>query len=134
VEAERWARSAGIAFLPTIDCWPEAFTASQFGPVVTTAIITSPAPYESIATGVPIMGTVQFSPDQAQFYKIEITGGPFPDWTTLGNVHAETVVNGQLEWLAAEGLPSGDYMIRLAIVDHNAGFLQQPYVVPFRRP
>ena len=136
VEAEKYARQNGIAFLPTIDCWPEVFASAHqnFGPTVVTAIITSPSPYQTVTENMPIIGTVQFAPGQVQFYKIELVGGPFTDWTTLGNVQTSPSANGQLEMLHAEGLPPGNYQLRLVLVGNNNEILQQPYVVPFTKP
>jgi hypothetical protein len=132
--AETWARNNGLAYLPTIACSPELLQAGAgggFGPAVTTAIITSPQPGQVLTAETPIMGTVQFTADLGKFYKIEVIGGPFPDWITIGNTHTENVVNGQLENLYVPGLAPGDYRLRLVIVDNSGGFLQAPYEVPF---
>ncbi len=132
VAAEQFARQASLAFLPTIACSPELLAGGTvYGPNVVTAVISSPAPGEVLSGETPIIGTVQFSPDQAQFYKIEIIGGQFGGWTTIGSTHSENVVNGQLESLYVPGLEPGSYRIRLALVDWTGGFLQAPYEVPF---
>lgn len=132
IEAERYARNANLAFLPTIQCDPSLLQGgTQYGPPVVTAMITSPAPGAVLSSETPIMGTVQFSPDQAQFYKIEVIGGPFSDWVTIGTTHNQSVVNGQLENLYVPGLSSGNYRMRLVLVDHGGGFLQTPFEVPF---
>lgn len=132
VEAERFARNANLAFLPTIQCDPSLLQGSpQYGPPVVTAIITSPPPGAVLSGETPIFGTVQFSPDQALFYKVEVIGGPFPDWVTIGTTHNQSVVNGQLENLYVPGLAPGNYRMRLVLVDHGGGFLQAPYEVPF---
>lgn len=133
VEAERYSRNQGLAFLPTIDCTQELLQPPiQYGPTVVTAVITSPSPGQSISGAVPITGTVQFSADQVQFYKFELLGGQFGVWTTINEVHYNPVVDGQLDVLPA--LPSGSYQLRLVVVDHNGGVVQQPYVVPFTVP
>lgn len=133
VAAEQYARNNGLAFLPTITCSPELLQGGGggFGPVVTTAVITSPQPGAVLSGETPILGTVQFSPDQASFYKIEVIGGPFGDWVTIGTTHSNSVVNGQLENLYVPGLAPGSYRMRLVIVDNSGGFLQTPYEVPF---
>ena len=132
VEAEKFARSANLAFLPTIACSPELLQGGTvYGPNVVTAIISSPQPGQVLSGETPIIGTVQFSHDQAQFYKIEVIGGPYGGWTTIGNTHTENVVNGQLESLYVPALQPGSYRLRLAIVDWTGGFLQAPYEVPF---
>ncbi|MCU0511451.1 MAG: transglycosylase domain-containing protein [Anaerolineae bacterium] len=138
VEAENYARSAGLAILPTIDCWPELLVAAPppepgWGPGITTAVINSPASGETITGNVPIVGTVQFDASIADFYHIYIQGGPFTTWTPLGNPGYSSVVDGQLEMLMAEGLPPGTYMLRLALV-RNGGFVQQPYDTTFIKP
>ncbi len=132
VEAENFARQANLAFLPTIACSPELLVGGTvYGPNVVTAVISSPAPGAVLHEETPIIGTVQFAHDQAQFYKIEIIGGAFGGWTTIGSTHSENVVNGQLERLYVPGLEPGSYRIRLALVDWTGGFLQAPYEVPF---
>lgn len=131
-EAEQYARSRNLAFLPTIACTPDLL-AAQGGPTVITAIITSPAPGQTIVDGVPIIGTVQFSPQQAEYYKLEIIGGTFGGWTTIGNTHRESVINGQLEFLPGyPGLQPGDYQLRLAVVGLDGNYVQEPYTIPFR--
>jgi hypothetical protein len=82
-----------------------------------------------------IIGTAQFSPQQAQYYKIEIVGGQFGDWTPLGDIHSTPVVNGQLETLFTPALNRGTaYRLRLVIVGLDANWLQAPYEVEFFVP
>ncbi len=132
VEAEIYARGRNLAFLPSIQCSPDLLTGGSFGPIILTAFISSPSPGQIVpGEGMPILGTAQFSPDQAAFYKIEIRGGQFPNWTTLGQEHYESVVDGQLEFLYVPALQPGDYELRLAIIGHNAEPVQAPYTVPF---
>ncbi|MBZ0297464.1 MAG: transglycosylase domain-containing protein [Anaerolineae bacterium] len=132
VEAENFARSANLAFLPSIACSPELLQGgATYGPNVVTAVINSPQPGAVLTGETPIIGTVQFSRDQAQFYKVEIIGGQYGGWTTVGSTHSDSIVNGQLENLYVPALESGSYRIRLAIVDWTGGFLQAPYEVPF---
>lgn len=134
--AEQYAQSRGLAYLPTIACTPELLTVQSYGPQIMTAIISVPQPYQTITDLTPIIGTVQFTPDQVQFYKLEIRGGKWGDWVTIGNVHSENVVNGQLELLPGPSpdMIPGDYQLRLVLVNWNGGFVQDPYVVPFRIP
>ena len=132
VEAENFARQSNLAYLPTIACSPELLVGGgTYGPNVVTAIISSPQPGAVLSGETPIIGTVQFSQDQAQFYKIEIIGGSYGGWTTIGNTHRDNVINGQLESLYVPALSPGSYRVRLAIVDWTGGFLQAPYEVPF---
>jgi len=132
VEAERYARERGLAYLPTIDCWQDVFTASvqNFGPQVTTAVITSPTNGQVLSDAIPIIGTVQFSGDQADFYHLYIQGGQFTDWTALGTQHRDSVTNGQLEFLHVPSLQPGNYRLRLALVK-GGDFIQQPYEIVF---
>jgi hypothetical protein len=135
VEAERNARTANIAFLPTIQCDPSLLQGgTQLGPPVVTAVITSPQPGQVLTAETPIIGTVQFTADQALFYKVEVIGGPFADWVTIGSTHNNSVTNGQLENLYVPGLGSGNFTMRLVLVDYGGGFLQAPYEVPFSVP
>ncbi len=136
-EAEEYARANGYAYLPTIDCSPEiiAGSAGGYAPNIITAVITSPQPGAVITEQVPILGTAQFTPQQAQFYSLEIIGGQFPDWTPIGEVHYESVVNGTLEFLAGPpGLVPGQYRLRLVVVGLDGNFVQQPYEIPFSVP
>ena len=134
IAAERYASDNNLAILPSIACSPELLAmggGGGYGPPVVTAIITSPAPGAVLTGETPIMGTVQFTPEQALFYKIEVIGGAIGDWTTIGSTHTNSVVNGQLENLYVPGLIPGNYRMRLVIVDHGGGFLQAPFEVPF---
>ncbi|MCC6615066.1 MAG: transglycosylase domain-containing protein [Anaerolineae bacterium] len=134
VQAELFARNNGIAFLPTIACSAELLTVGGYGPSIVTAYISSPTPGQVITDNTPIVGTVQFTYDQAQFYKLEIIGGGFSDWTTIGSTHSESVINGQLEMLPGPGLVSGNYRLRLVVVGTDGNFAQAPYEVPFVVP
>ncbi len=134
VSAENYARNNGLAFLPTITCTADLLQgggSGGYGPVVTTAIITSPSPGQVLTGETPIYGTVQFTADLGKFYKVEVIGGNLGDWTTIGSTHTNSVVNGQLENLYVPGLVNGSYRMRLVIVDNGGGFLQAPYEVPF---
>ncbi|MBE0690319.1 MAG: hypothetical protein IH587_09390, partial [Anaerolineae bacterium] len=129
-----YARNNGISFLPTIACSPELLSVGGYGPSLVTAYISSPMPGQVITENTPIVGTVQFTYDQAQFYKLEIIGGGFSDWTTIGATHGESVINGQLETLPGPGLISGNYRLRLVVVGNDGNFAQAPYEVPFVVP
>ncbi|MBK8023425.1 MAG: transglycosylase domain-containing protein [Chloroflexi bacterium] len=131
VRAEQYARDNGIAFLPTIACNSQLLSAVG-SPLVITALITAPANGEVVGGNIPILGTAQFSPAQALYYKIEISGGQFgSSWFTLGDVHYNSVVNGQLEFLQAEGLAPGTYQLQLVVVGNDGNFVQPPYQVGF---
>ena len=116
VRAEQYARSAGLAFLPTIACTPELLS-SAGNPAVVTAFISQPTPGQVISDTIPIIGTAQFTSDQALYYKVELSGGQFGgSWVTLGDTHYGSVVNGQLEMLQAPGLQPGNYVLQLVVV------------------
>jgi len=148
-EAEEWARSHNLAFLPTIDCTPGLmsstgtasggssgfpdpgggiFPATQFA-----AYISSPQPYQVVTGAIPVMGTADFTSDRAQYYVLEIKGGPYGDWTRIQEPRYGGVVDGQLETLYAPA-QAGNYLLRLLIVDWNGNIAQTPYVVPFVVP
>ena len=133
IAAEHFARENGIAFLPTIVCTPEllAIARSQIGQIVT-AYISQPFSGENVTGGKAIQGSVLFTSEQAQFYKLELRGGPYGDWITLGDIHQQPVQEGQLEWLPV--LPRGEYQLRLVVVGWNGNFVQPPYEVAFRVP
>jgi len=116
VEAERYARERGLAFLPTIDCWADVYNFQPIAGVGGILQIQQPANGQSISGVIPIIGTAQFDGSQADIYHFFITGGQFTDWTPLGQPHNSPVVNGQLEELHADALQSGSYTLRLALV------------------
>ena len=101
-----------------------------------TAYISSPAPNQQVSTEIPIMGTADMRSPEAVAYKFEINGGQFgPDqWVTLGQVHTDSVFDGQLETLAAQSLQPGTYFLRLVIIGPDGNYLQTPYTVSFIRP
>jgi penicillin-binding protein 1C len=136
VQAEIYARNNGLAFLPTIACSPDLINlgGGGFGAPVIQAFISSPVANQVITDNTPILGTVQFTFDQAQFYKLEVIGGGFGDWTTIGSTHNNSVINGVLETLPGPGLPSGSYRLRLVVIGLDGNFVQQPFEVPFSVP
>ncbi|GEM_PF-228410 len=129
--AEQYARANGIAFLPTIACNSDLISASGGGASVITAFLTQPSPGMVVYPNMPILGTVNFTPQQAEYFKIELSGGQFGDnvWVTLGEVKRNPVINGQLEILPA--LQPGNYMMQLVVVGLDGNFVQPPYQVPF---
>jgi penicillin-binding protein 1C len=135
VAAEQYARANGLAFLPTIACSPDLLQGGGFGgggnAGVAVGAITSPLPGAVLTGETKIFGTAQFPNSDGQFYKLEVVGGAFPDWVTIGTTHNNNVTNGELENLYVPGLAPGDYRLRLVIVDAGGGFLQQPYEVTF---
>ena len=116
VEAERYAREEGLAYLPTVDCWPGVYGMQAIGSVGAALQIQQPAPGQSVSSAIPIIGTAHFNAGQAENYHFYIRGGQFADWTPLGNPHHGPVVQGQLETLHADALRPGNYVLRLALV------------------
>jgi hypothetical protein len=129
VQAELYARQNGFAFLPTIASTPELLSASG-SPVVITAFISQPTSGQIVSPGFPIVGTVQFSPQQASYWKLELYGGQFGDqWVTMNNVQYNSVVNGQLDVIP--GLQPGNYQMQLIVVGNDGNYVQAPYQVQF---
>ena len=120
VEAERYAREKGLAYLPTVDCWPGAYSQHQIGNVGGVLQIQQPTNGQRVSGLIPIIGTAQFDGGQAEYYHMYIRGGQFADWTPLGTQHRNNVINGQLELLHADALRSGNYVLRLALVRQGA--------------
>ncbi len=119
VEAERYARENGLAYLPTVECWRSVYKRETIGNVGATLQIQQPAPNQSVSSLIPIIGTAHFNPSQAEIYHFYIRGGPFVDWTPLGNAHRNSVVQSQLETLHADALRAGNYVLRLALVQNG---------------
>jgi hypothetical protein len=132
-QAEQYARSGGIAFLPTIACDQNLLQLggqAAGGATVISAFISSPAPGEVLTPGFPILGTAQFGPDQAVYYKVEVSGGQFGEsWATIGETHPSSVVNGQLEFLPP--VQPGNYVVQLIVVGLDGNYVQPPYSVSF---
>ena len=129
VQAELYARAQGFSFLPTVACTPDLMTGGA-GPVVITAFISEPSSGQIVSEGYPIVGTVQFSPQQALYWKLEIHGGQFGDqWVTMNDVRYDSVVNGQLS--TVPGLQPGDYQVQLIVVGNDGNYVQAPYQVQF---
>lgn len=136
VEAQRYSYQNNIAILPNITCWPDVYQAQpqqNGGSGVLTNVITSPGVGQTVTSTMPIIGTAQWEPGEVDFYHIYIQGGPFADFTPLGNPGTNPVVNGQLEVLQPEGLPPGTYRLRLALVK-GGDFVIQPYETTFIKP
>jgi membrane peptidoglycan carboxypeptidase len=132
--AENWARARGIAFLPSITCTPDMLTAGGGfiggGGVGLVGVISSPANGQTINGQTTVFGTASFTSDQVRFYKLEIRGGAWADWTTIGDVSSAAVVNGQLGIIPP--LPVGTYELRLVLASAlNSDFALTPYVIQF---
>ncbi len=133
--AEIYAQGANLAFLPSIECTPELLGyagGGDFGGVgrPVTAYILSPQPNEVVSLPMAITGVVEFSPDQAAYYGIDIIGGQWGNWTPIQD-RVFNSVNGQLGVLPE--LPSGSYQIRILVARPDFSDLQE-YVVPIIVP
>ncbi len=139
-EAEHYARNLGLAFLPTIDC-NDQLMASEGGfgglPMnVVAANITAPVAGQAVPPeGLWITGTVDYNPAVVDFYGFlirSVEGGNFPNWTSIGDIHRERVIDAALELLPGyPGLQPGRYELRLDIVGLDGALLQVPVTVPF---
>ena len=157
VRARIWASQYGYSMAPAISCplavvrgaAPAASTSGSGSGVVGSTgntvgssggssgsgasgsyVISSPRPGATVSGVVAITGSANFDIAQAQYYKLEIGSGTNPtEWTTFGTTHSTPVVSGQLETLNAAGLPPGNYVIRLVVVQNDGNF-PTPYRVP----
>jgi hypothetical protein len=131
VFARRYAQGAGIPILPNVACTPELLAAAA-NPAAAgvTARITSPQAGDSVTGTVIVGGTVAFTSEQATYFKVEIQGPQFPDWTTIGNTHNNSVINGQLETFGATGLSPGTYQLRIVVVGLDGNYLMTTPPVP----
>ena len=132
VEAERYAREENLAFLPTIDCWPQVYSVQTMGSVGALLNIQQPASGQRVQGVMPIIGTARFDSTQADYYHLFIRGGQFADWTPLGQPHQRPVFNGQLETLHGDALRSGFYVLRLGLI--RGGNIVQVADISFNVP
>lgn len=132
VEAETYALNRNLATLPRIACPPDLAsigvpTTGDDGFAPVTAFISSPSNGQDVTGVVPIYGTANFAPPQVDYYKLEIVGGPFATWQTIETTYKNPVVNGQLSTFYTDGLPKGQYGLRLVLI----GYDQQPVLPPY---
>lgn len=138
LQARNWAYVAGIPIEPGFACQDTFLTAltqptptiTDMGvPADTSYFISSPANNGEVWGIYPIIGTVQFDPLYLSYYKVEI----YLDntWRTIGETHDRSVINGTLETLHAEALPTGTYQLRLVLVKHDGNELP-PYVITIK--
>ncbi len=135
IRARNWAYEHDIPIEPGVICPPqviEEVRAAVVADPVTGALyaIKEPDPHEEVWGVLPIMGTAIFTPSQVQYYKLEIGAGEAPTvWLTLGDIHSESVEDGVLEYLHADALPPGPYVLRLVLVRYDGNYAP-PYEVP----
>jgi hypothetical protein len=145
VRARLWAQGTGYRMAPPSICplgTTASFSSSGSGggepgesgsapPAGSSYRITAPTAGQQVSGLVQVMGTAQFDGGQVQYYKLEIGNGRNPtEWTTFGTTHSQPVVNGVLEQLHADALPTGDYVIRLILVGNDGNFIGTPHSVP----
>jgi hypothetical protein len=131
VYARIYAQSAGIPILPQFVCSDEIIAAGAGGAVPgVVANITLPRPGESVAGTVFVRGVASWGPGQAWYFKTEIQGPSFPDWTTFGNTSESPVVNGDLGNFGAGGLAPGVYQLRIVIVGIDGNYLMTSPPIP----
>jgi len=128
IYAHMYAQNAGIPIEPQLACTSAMLNGSANVNVV--AQISSPTPGQTVSGTVPVMGTVTFTPQVASYFKVEIQGPQFPNWTTIGNTHNGSVVNGQLDSFGATGLQPGQYQLRITVVGVNGNYLLSTAPVP----
>jgi len=132
--AHVFAQQYGIAILPQDACTPEMLVAPQ--PQVNspgvTAQITSPRAGDTVTKTVQVMGSAIWPSNAGVFFKMEIQGPQFQNWTTFGQTHNGTVDNGFLDQFGAEGLQPGTYVLRITIIGVDGGILATSAEVPVR--
>jgi hypothetical protein len=113
-----YAYGANDPILPWYACTPDTVVGAAPGAVSDiVAYISSPTANETVSGNVPVTGVVQY-PNNANltYYKVEVIGGPFQNWTTLGDTHSNQVPTpGQLEVFQASALPPGPYRLQLVV-------------------
>ncbi len=129
--ARIYAQNAGVPITPPLPCTAEMLSANP-GAAGVVARITSPSPGQTVTGDVPVIGIVSFSPQQATYFKIEIQGPQFPQWTTIGDTHSGVVINGQLEHFGATGLQPGNYQLRIVVVGVDGNYLMTTGGVPIQ--
>jgi hypothetical protein len=129
IYARLWAQANGVPILPEYPCTPEMLVAA---PQVAgaTAIITSPHPGQTVTGRVDATGTANWQPGQATFFKMEVQGPQFPNWTTFSDVKNTPTINGPLGSFPTAGLQPGTYKIRIVIVGNDGNFLATSSEIP----
>ena len=128
-KVREWALRHGWPVLIENLCMGEQVALPSGEVINATWRIRSPASGDVVSGTVPIIGTANFAPDQVKFFKVEWGVGEEPsEWITMGEIHTQPVIDGQLEVWHAEGLPPGVYSLRLVLVKPDGNTLP-PYKV-----
>jgi penicillin-binding protein 1C len=124
-----YAQGAGYAILPPYPCNTEMLAGGPSAPGVA-ARITWPAPGETVTGTVFVKGIASWSPGGAWYFKMEIQGPQFPDFTTFSGPTEYPVINGDLGNFGAGGLQPGMYQLRIVIVGVDGNYLMTSAPVP----
>lgn len=129
IYAMAYAQRANLAILPKIPCTAELIAAAPAATGVTT-VISSPQPGETVTGTVYVYGTAAWPPGAAIYYKMELRGPQFPEWTTFAGPFQVPVIGGELGNFGATGLSPGVYELRIIVVGNDANYLQVGPAVP----
>lgn len=117
----RKALVCGLVLYITLG-WVSATGAAEPSLQATPAQITSPADNAVVRGTVPIVGTAV----DPTFWKYEVYYGPEPNpmdqWTLIGAIHEEQVVDGLLETWDTTIIPDGTYSLRLRVVNRTGNY------------
>jgi len=73
---------------------------------------------------------VRYDPQLVEYYKLEIGRGEQPsEWLTLGEVMTEQIEEEVIEYLHADALPDGTWILRLVLVGKDGNFINPPYAI-----
>lgn len=129
--AHEWAQANNIALLPTEMCNEDLLALVRDPNIVAVYRIVTPKSGDTVNGVLPIVGTADFDPNVVQFYKIELgipQEGADTQWLTLGETHNTPVTNGTLEMLHADGLPPGEYYLRLIVIK-DSNYVGEPHTI-----
>lgn len=126
-----WAAERDVPVLPHWACTDELLDLAHDPDAPAVWRIISPRAGDRLSGVLPIVGTASFDPAQVQFYKIELGMGDLddPQWVTLGDTHSTPIINDRLENLHADGLPPGDYLLRLVLVQWDGNYVGEPHTI-----
>ncbi|HRE47101.1 MAG TPA: transglycosylase domain-containing protein [Aggregatilineales bacterium] len=129
--ARQYAAGRGLAMLPRLPCTADMLLAAPvYAGAGITAMITSPGAGETVSGTVYVGGTAAWNPGGAAFYKLEIQGPQFPNWTTFAGPVSSPVINGGLGNFGSAGLMPGLYMIRIVVVGNDYNHAAESMPIP----
>jgi penicillin-binding protein 1C len=124
IYARLYAQAAGLAIQPNHPCTGEMLAGGAYAYGVSARIM-SPRPGETTSGTVFVTGSAVWQPGQAQFFKLEIIGPQFGNWTTFAGPVWTPVINGPLGDFGGAGLVPGTYQIRIVIVGMDSNHLME---------